>query len=170
MKNSLCIGYLLALLTPVTQAASILTPDAAEAAHYNASASGLVSSLRRMADGTVRTELPIRGDETWVLPVHSARLSPGQVIPRALNMPGLQPFFLVGGDPSSLAWLRQRVDELNNMGAVGLAVEVPDNHTLALIRAAAPGLTILPVSGDDIATRLRIEHYPVLITATSLAQ
>jgi integrating conjugative element protein (TIGR03765 family) len=109
-------------------------------------------------------------DETWILPVRSSHLSPGQITSRALNMPGLRPFFLVGEDTHSLAWLRQRATELQEIGAAGLAVEVTDTEALARIRAAAPGITILPVNGNDIATRLQIEHYPVLITATSLDQ
>jgi len=102
--------------------------------------------------------------------VRSSHLSPGQITTRALDMPGLQPFFLVGQDPQSLAWLHQRATELQEMGAAGLAVEVTDTEALARIRAAAPGITILPVNGNDIASRLKIEHYPVLITATSLEQ
>ncbi|KPB96765.1 Uncharacterized protein AC503_3874 [Pseudomonas syringae pv. maculicola] len=66
--------------------------------------------------------------------------------------------------------MHQRATELQEMGAAGLAVEVTDTGALARIRAAAPGVTILPVNGNDIATRLQIEHYPVLITATSLEQ
>ncbi|NVZ83286.1 MULTISPECIES: integrating conjugative element protein [Pseudomonas] len=121
-------------------------------------------------DRTMHADLSTFVDEAWILPVSSSRLSPGQITSRALNMPGLRPFFLVGEDPQSLAWLRQRAAELHEMGAAGLAVEVVDNEALARIRAAAPGITILPVNGNDIATRLQIEHYPVLITATSLEQ
>jgi integrating conjugative element protein (TIGR03765 family) len=109
-------------------------------------------------------------DEAWILPVRSSHLSPGPITPRVLNMPGLQPFFLVGGDPQSLTWLRQRAAGLREMGAAGLAVEVADTQSLARIRAAAPDITILPVSGNEIAIRLQIEHYPVLITATALEQ
>jgi integrating conjugative element protein (TIGR03765 family) len=118
----------------------------------------------------VHADLSTFADEAWILPVHSSHLSPGQITSRALDMPGLRPFFLVGEDPQSLAWLRQRATELQEMGAAGLAVEVADTEALARIQAAAPGITILPVNGNDIATRLQIEHYPVLITATSLEQ
>ena len=121
-------------------------------------------------DRAMHADLSTFADETWILPVRSSHLSPGQITSRALKMPGLQPFFLVGDDPQSLAWLRQRAAELQEMGAAGLAVEVADNEALARIRAAAPGITILPVNGNDIATRLQIEHYPVLITTTSLKQ
>eukprot|EP01132_Coremiostelium_polycephalum_P015871 gene15871-19131_t len=118
----------------------------------------------------MHTDLSTFADETWILPVRSSLLSPGQITSRALNMPGLRPFFLVGEDTQSLAWLRQRATELQEIGAAGLAVEVADTGALARIRAAAPSVTILPVNGNDIATRLQIEHYPVLITATSLEQ
>lgn len=121
-------------------------------------------------DRAMHADLSTVPDENWILPVRSSHLSPGQITSRALYMPGLQPFFLVGEDTQSLAWLNQRAVELLEMGAAGLAVEVTDIEALARIRAAAPGITILPVNGNDIATRLRIEHYPVLITANSLEQ
>ena len=121
-------------------------------------------------DRAMHADLSTFADEAWILPNPSPHLSPRQITYRALNMPGLRPFFLVGDDPLSLTWLRQRAAELQEMGAAGLAVEVTDNEALARIRAAAPGITILPVNGNDIATRLQIEHYPVLITATSLEQ
>ncbi|MEF9898102.1 MAG: integrating conjugative element protein [Pseudomonas sp.] len=121
-------------------------------------------------DQPMHADLSTFADEAWLMPIRSSRLSPGQIAPRTLKMPGLQPFFLIGEDPQSLVWLRQRAAELQEMGAAGLAVEVADTEALARIRAAAPGITILPVNGNDIATRLQIEHYPILITATSLEQ
>jgi integrating conjugative element protein (TIGR03765 family) len=84
-------------------------------------------------------------------------------------MPGLQPFFLVGGDPQSLTWLRQRAAGLREMGAAGRPLKSPIPKPCPN-SSSAPGLTILPVNGNDIATRLQIEHYPVLITATALEQ
>lgn len=125
---------------------------------------------RPQPDRAMHADLSTFTDEAWILPVSSSRLSPGQITPRALNMPSLRPFFLVGEDPQSLDWLRQHATELQEMGAAGLAIEVADTEALARIRAAASGITILPVNGNDIATRLQIEHYPVLITATSLEQ
>lgn len=108
--------------------------------------------------------------EAAMLPVLSERLSPGPVAARSLNIPGLLPFFLVGDDPLSLAWLGQRLKALRDLGAVGLAVQVADAEALRRIRAAAPSLNIQPVSGDDLALRLRLQHYPVLITATAVEQ
>jgi len=106
----------------------------------------------------------------WVLPVHSARLTPGAVPPRKLDLPGITPLFLVGQDPASLKWLAQHALRLQDLGASGLAVEVADAQALRRIQAAAQGLEIWPVSGDDIAERLDLQHYPVLITPTGLEQ
>lgn len=106
----------------------------------------------------------------WVLPVHSARLTPGDVPRRALDLPGMVPLFLVGADAASLAWLAQHAPALKRLGANGLAVEVADTAALQRIQAVAPGLAIWLVSGDDIAERLELEHYPVLITPTALEQ
>jgi integrating conjugative element protein (TIGR03765 family) len=106
----------------------------------------------------------------WVLPVHSARLTPGVVAHRTLNLPGITPLFLVGHDDESLEWLSRHAQTLQSLNASGLAVEVADAQVLRRIQAAAPGLNIWPVSGDDIAQRLDLEHYPVLITPTGLEQ
>lgn len=109
-------------------------------------------------------------DDRIMLPVHSPRLSPGPVTPRALQLPGPLRLFLVGDDPLSLAWLQARAAQLQQLRAVGLVVEVADAAGLARLRAAVPGLTLLPISGEDLARRLDVTHYPVLITATVLEQ
>ncbi|MFI7836135.1 integrating conjugative element protein [Pseudomonas asiatica] len=106
----------------------------------------------------------------WVLPVRSARLSPGIVPPRALSLPSMTPLFLVGQDAASLEWLSRHAQALQDLGANGLAVEVDDARALRRIHMAAPRLNIWPVSGDDIAERLELDHYPLLITPTGLQQ
>lgn len=106
----------------------------------------------------------------WVLPVRSAHLSPGAVPPRALSLPGMTPLFLVGQDAASLEWLSRHAQALQDLGAKGLAVEVDDVQALRRIQTAAPRLNIWPVSGDDIAERLELGHYPLLITPTGLQQ
>ncbi|MFP3693207.1 integrating conjugative element protein, partial [Burkholderia sp. SIMBA_048] len=80
------------------------------------------------------------------------------------------PFFLVGDDRPSRAWLHARGDTLRAMGAVGLVVNVGSADALATLRRDAPGLTLVPASGDDIAVRLGLSHYPVLVTATGVEQ
>ncbi|WP_246262070.1 integrating conjugative element protein [Azoarcus taiwanensis] len=109
-------------------------------------------------------------DEAAMLPVRSASLSPGDVVRRVIQAPGLTPLFLVGDDDRSRAWLRQRAQALRDLGAVGLVVQVESPQALAALRALAPGLTLAPVSGDELAQRLGLRHYPVLVTATGIEQ
>jgi len=108
--------------------------------------------------------------ETAMLPVRSARLSPGNVERRVIQAPGLTPFFLVGDDERSYAWLRQRAPALRELGAFGLVVNVESADALAALRRLASGLTLSPVSGDDLAERLGLRHYPALVTATGVEQ
>ena len=163
--------YFILFLAPVAQAQPTVVRDpTGNVTQPYFQDTGLPVNNRIQADRAVHADLSTFADEAWILPVRSSHLSPGQITSRALNIPGLRPFFLVGDDPQSLVWLRQRAAELRKIGAAGLAVEVADTEALARIRATAPGITILPVNGNDIAERLQIEHYPALITATSLEQ
>ncbi|EPC00580.1 hypothetical protein L861_06480 [Litchfieldella anticariensis FP35 = DSM 16096] len=109
--------------------------------------------------------------EQDMLPVRSELLSPGQVTPRRLTLPRrMTPFFLIGSDEVSHQWLAQRRNRLHEMNAVGLVVNVEDNAVLTRLREVGQGLELRPVSGDDIAGRLGIAHYPVLVTPDGLTQ
>lgn len=111
-----------------------------------------------------------RFSESDLLPVRSVSLTPGDVEPRVIRAPGLSPFFLVGDDPKSRAWLQARIDSLRGLRAVGFVVNVNSADALLSLRQLAPGLTLAPASGDDLAQRLGLHHYPVLITATGIEQ
>ena len=128
----------------------------------------------RVGVGAPRIEMPrpLAGgvSEANLLPVQSMRLSPGAVARRVIEAPGLRPFFLVGDDQRSHAWLQQRAPRLRELGAVGLVVNVSSAESLTALRALVPGLPLSPVAGDDLAERLGLRHYPVLITATGLEQ
>ncbi|GHU37576.1 hypothetical protein AGMMS50256_35690 [Betaproteobacteria bacterium] len=106
--------------------------------------------------------------EAALLPVRSELLSPGEEPPRAIHAPGLRPIFIIGDDERSYAWLRQRSAALRDLQAVGLVVKVSSPESLAALRRLVPGLSLSPVSGDDLARRLGLRHYPVLITATGI--
>jgi integrating conjugative element protein (TIGR03765 family) len=108
--------------------------------------------------------------EADMLPVRSTRISPGEVPRRVIEAPGLTPFFLVGDDEHSRAWLRQRAQRLHELDAVGLVVNIGSIKALDTLRALAPGLSLAPVPGDDLAERLGLRHYPVLITSTGIEQ
>ena len=108
--------------------------------------------------------------EADFLPVHSARLTPGRVTRRVIAAPGLQPLCLIGDDPLSRSWLKAHLTTLQQLHAVALIVEVRSFAGTQALRALAPGLVLVPASGDDIARRLDLHHYPVLITATGIEQ
>ncbi|KEZ76697.1 integrating conjugative element protein [Salinisphaera hydrothermalis] len=115
------------------------------------------------------THGPIR--EADMLPVASDRLTPGHVEPRKLSMPAsMTPFFIIGAGPLSLRWLKQRGQRLHQLHAVGLVVNVQSVDQLQQLRAAGNGLVMRPVAGDDIAARLHLSHYPVLVTPQGIQQ
>lgn len=114
--------------------------------------------------------LPTPYTEADLLPIRSPSLRPGQVEPRAVTLPGITALFLIGDDPRSHAWLQQRLPDLRRLGAAGLVVNVESAAALQTLRERSPGLTLSPVPGDDLAQRLGLSHYPLLITATAIEQ
>ena len=62
------------------------------------------------------------------------------------------------------------IRRLRERGAVGLVVNVETVQGLARLRTLVPGVPLAPMSGDDLAERLGLRHYPVLITATGIEQ
>jgi integrating conjugative element protein (TIGR03765 family) len=111
-----------------------------------------------------------RYSEAEFLPVHSARLTPGRVTRRVIAAPGLELLCLIGDDPLSRSWLKAHLATLQQLHAVGLIVEARSYAAVRTLRALTPGLVLVPASGDDIARRLDLHHYPVLITATGIEQ
>lgn len=111
-----------------------------------------------------------RYNEADMLPVRSDQLTPGPVERRAINVPGLKPLFLIGDDDRSRAWLRSRSPDLRALRAFGLVVNVSSTEALASLRRLVPDLILTPASGDDLAARLGLHHYPALITATDIEQ
>jgi integrating conjugative element protein (TIGR03765 family) len=106
--------------------------------------------------------------EAEMLPVRSTQLTPGTVTSRAIQAAGLSPLFIVGDDPRSHAWLKQNRERLRAIHATGLVVQVDSMAALGELRRIVPDLTLVPVSGDELAQRLRLRHYPALITATGI--
>lgn len=117
------------------------------------------------------TQVPVTpADEAAMLPVRSARLTPSTVARRVIEAPGLRPFAVVGDDEASRTWLRRHAALLRERGAVGLVVNVETAQAMARLRALAPGVPLAPVAGDDLAERLGLRHYPVLVMSTGIEQ
>lgn len=109
-----------------------------------------------------------RFSEADMLPVHSPQLTVGTEGARVIAMAGLSPFFLIGDDATSRAWLLARRDALRALRAIGFVVEVHTAGDLRALRLLAPDLTLVPASADDLAQRLGVRHYPVLITPAAI--
>lgn len=130
------------------------------------------SQLKQSAPAAVPPpSAPLLGrGEADMLPVRSARLSVGRMERRVIAVVGLTPLFLVGDDAVSQTWLRAHRQALNALHAIGLVVEVRTAERLRALRSIAPELQLVPSAADDLALRLDLRHYPVLITATGIEQ
>lgn len=109
-------------------------------------------------------------DKASVLPIRTPELSPGPLEARSLPMPGMRSIFLIGDDDLSLRWLALRRDQLIQLNAVGYVVNVASKAAWDELQHQANGLELIPVSSSDLAVRLRISHYPVLISEKGLEQ
>lgn len=105
-----------------------------------------------------------------MLPVSTPEMTPGAVVSRSLSLPGMPPVFIIGNDDLSRSWLQKRAVELKKIGATGMVVNIASEPELATLRNSAPSVVMVPVQGGDLARRLQLVHYPVLITADGLAQ
>jgi integrating conjugative element protein (TIGR03765 family) len=75
----------------------------------------------------------------------------------------MRPLFLVGTDPVSRVWLRASHSALRQMGAVGFVVHLDTEEEFRALKEMAPGVWLTPASGNDLAQRLALKTYPVLI-------
>jgi integrating conjugative element protein (TIGR03765 family) len=106
-----------------------------------------------------------------MLPVKSGFLSVGKVSAKQLKLsPGMTPFFIVGSDKASFWWLNKNAEYLRSINAVGLVTQVNTIRELSAIADAAKGLELRPMSADDVARKMGIQHYPVLIKSDGISQ
>jgi integrating conjugative element protein (TIGR03765 family) len=114
--------------------------------------------------------IPAMLSEADILPVVSHRMTPGQIQPVQINLPGMLPIFLIGTDNFSKNWLHRNYDYLRKIEAKGLVVSVSTIKELNELRQLAPELKLMPTPGDDLASRLNLAHYPALLTSEGLSQ
>jgi len=99
------------------------------------------------------------------LPIESRTLTVGSFEPEDRATGVIKPFFIVGCDEISLAWVEVNRDRLLDLKAFGLVVDAPNVGAYERLEQVAEGLVIRPVVGDLIAEHLGITHYPALVTA-----
>ena len=103
-------------------------------------------------------------------PVVCQTLTPGTVARRSLKHGPKQPVCLVGSDSRSLAWIRRYRQTLQQVGAVCLIVEAKDRRAAMKVKQALAGVPAYPASADDIAPKLGLHHYPVLLSGAGVEQ
>ncbi|WP_034947654.1 integrating conjugative element protein [Erwinia oleae] len=113
---------------------------------------------------------PVPADVALGLPISTLEMTPGSVAARTLKLPGMRPLFLVGDDELSRRWLSLRRDTLIQLNATGLVINVASMGALRDLQHHAAGLELIPASGSDLAKRLGLSHYPVLLTEKGLEQ
>ncbi|WP_099350910.1 integrating conjugative element protein [Erwinia amylovora] len=113
---------------------------------------------------------PVRQGLDAMLPVNTPEMTPGNIGDRRLNLPGIGALFLVGSDELSKHWLEANADRLRAKHAAGMIVNVSSKEEVQMMREIVPGVALAPASGSELSRRLKLEHYPVLITDNGLSQ
>jgi integrating conjugative element protein (TIGR03765 family) len=165
MKKTCCALFLAGLLAPLSgQSALNVIADLG-----GQSTSEYFSGINRQPEAQATRPALTRPDgEAGMLPVSTPELTPGAVVSRSLNLPGIGALFLVGDDALSRAWLKDNQSRLQQLHAAGMIVNVQSAAGVAALRSLAPGLVMAPASGSTLARRLQLSHYPVLITDSAL--
>lgn len=80
-------------------------------------------------------------------------------ISNAINM---QPFFVVGSDEYSVAWLKDNSESLRKIKAIGYLVNSKEADELQKIRKIYRGV-VMPSNMDEFLEHFNIKHYPFLV-------
>ncbi len=119
---------------------------------------------------------PLNDAAERMLPIEPSRLRvaplqgqpPAHVRETLRNMP--RPLCLVGSDSQSLAWLEHHRVALMQAGAVCMLVQADTPEDLERVRDTAHGIPVQLSHGDDLAERLQLDVYPVLISREGIEQ
>lgn len=98
-------------------------------------------------------------------PVRTTNMSVGPIGPNEgakLNHNILtRPFFIIGYDPTSIAWLKNNRAVLSEHKAIGLVVNVENRDQMNVLQdAAGEKIALQPTPGDKLADYFGIQHYP----------
>lgn len=105
-----------------------------------------------------------------MFPISTPEMTPGTVEDSSLQLPGIGALFLIGDDEQSRYWLAENAQALIARHAAGMIVSVDSASAVESLRDLAPGVPMAPASGSELARRLQLRHYPVLITDTGLSR
>jgi integrating conjugative element protein (TIGR03765 family) len=138
-----------------------------ESALRTALSQSLVAICALVLGASAHAQLPVIDIERF-LPVHTDAMGPGPFEAQRRVTGVSRPFFLIGCDDYSVAWLEKNRERLVGLQAFGLVVEAEDRRAYERVASAAEGLIVRPVAGDLIAQHLGIQNYPALITSDGI--
>jgi integrating conjugative element protein (TIGR03765 family) len=122
-----------------------------------------ITEAHLQRDSAARSTLKVPVTQQSRFPLQPKNLTPAE--PLAKTVKNLyRPFFVVGMDPTSIAWLRSHYSQLKEIGAFGLVVEANSWEAWQNLKreAAGQGVTLSLQAGDAIAQLYAIKTYPVL--------
>lgn len=128
------------------------------------------SELKKNQQQTMQT-VTQSGVPGFNFPYKTEGLSLGKVEPRNIQKPDLpRPFFIMGSDEQSRAWLRKNKDRFIALGAIGFLVEAKNLEEFELVQETAEGVYVGRFQWNGMVQELGISHYPVLVTKTTIEQ
>lgn len=98
-----------------------------------------------------------------IYPLYTTQLTPGLPEVKRVNTLLSHPFFLVGTDSQSKAWLQKHYEELKEVHAIGYVVNIDNENKMRQLQELTPEVHLYVMPIDDIATILHLQHYPVLL-------
>ncbi|MDF7679922.1 integrating conjugative element protein [Enterobacteriaceae bacterium ESL0689] len=133
-------------------------------------ASPYFAGINKQPEESARITPPPVAAIDAMFPVSTPEMTPGEVADRPLSLPGIGALFLIGDDALSRSWLAENAPALIARHAAGLIVNVGSASAVQSLRDLAPELPMAPASGSELARRLQLRYYPVLITETGLSR
>lgn len=104
----------------------------------------------------------------YLYPIRTPSMSVGPISANeARDIPaGLltKPLFIIGYDRVSLSWLEQNLEVLAQKQALGMMVNVETPEQFAKVQSIAQGKVVIhPLSGEHLASSIKLYHYPAFI-------
>ena len=88
----------------------------------------------------------------------------------ATPVKGGKPFFVVGNDEMSTAWIEKNKSYLLKIGAQGFATNLANKDIFLRLSALASPLPLTAMPLDEFEKVLHFSVYPVLVTSEEIAQ
>ena len=133
-----------------------------------------IQSVGNLSQGSIAAKInavtPTTARLPSLYPIESHALTPGPVQSRLIPLDLLTPIAIVGDDDLSKAWLKRHQKELIADHAEIMVVNINSDTDREALQAGFPGLSLIPLNGDSLATSIQLIHYPVLISGHLITQ